>query len=92
MRVLDYAVEMENPDPPHPGLRPRPAKGFVLAFKLHCQKCGLTDFTRICNLRWQEATQEEAIKMAALTLPARRGAERRRNKQVDKLQVDKLEA
>ncbi len=54
LRILDYEVRHEeagNPD--NAELRPKAARGFVLAFKLHCQKCGMNDFVKISNLGWQ---------------------------------------
>lgn len=67
MRILDYDVQVEHAETPYPDLRPKAAKGFVLAFKLHCPKCGLTDFTKIGNLRWQKGTHDEALKISGFS-------------------------
>lgn len=67
LRVLDYAVHIEKEEFPYPETKPVPAKCFVLAFKVHCQKCGLTDFVKIGNLGWQEGTHGEALKRAGYT-------------------------
>lgn len=69
MRILDYDIQVEHPEIPHPDLKPKAARGFVLAFMLHCPKCGLTDFTKIGNLRWQEGTHSEALKMSGYSKP-----------------------
>lgn len=66
LRVLDYELRAESPKFPYPELKPTPAKGFVLAFKVHCQKCGLTDFVKIGNLGWQAGTHSEALKKTCL--------------------------
>ena len=64
MRVLDYGVDVLQPEIPFPELKPRAAKGFVLAFKLHCLNCGLIEFTKIGNIRWLKGTHSEALKNA----------------------------
>jgi predicted RNA-binding Zn-ribbon protein involved in translation (DUF1610 family) len=54
MRVLDYEVRHEQPENPYNDQSPSKAqKGFTLAFKLHCDKCGLSDFVKVSNLGWQ---------------------------------------
>lgn len=54
MRVLDYEVRHEQRENPYNvELSPKAARGFTLAFKLHCQKCGLSDFVKISNTGWQ---------------------------------------
>jgi hypothetical protein len=62
MRVLDYKVQHEQPDNPHNAeLSPKAAKGFTLAFKIHCEQCRHTDFVKISNLGWQGGMYEEAL-------------------------------
>ncbi|HAN93204.1 MAG TPA: hypothetical protein DCQ33_14160 [Nitrospira sp.] len=54
MRLLDYQVSQEQPDNPYnEQLKSKAMKGFTLAFKVHCEKCNLTDFVKISNLGWQ---------------------------------------
>ena len=55
MRVLDFEVrDTQAENRYNKDLKPKAARSFVLAFKLHCQRCGLTDFTKISNVGWQE--------------------------------------
>lgn len=67
MRVLDLEVRHEQPDNPYNAdlKKPKAARGFVLALKLHCQRCGLTDFTKISNLGWQGGQHSEALKTSS---------------------------
>ncbi len=54
MRVLEYCVHAEEPENTYNAQRKSQAKGgFTLAFKLHCEKCGLTDFVKVSNMGWQ---------------------------------------
>jgi hypothetical protein len=53
MRVLDWELRSEAPMAAYPDVKPHPAKTFTLAFKLHCQKCKLTDFVKVSNMGWQ---------------------------------------
>lgn len=54
LRLLDYDVREELADNPYNDqLKSRAEKGFTLAVKIHCEKCGLTDFVKISNLGWQ---------------------------------------
>lgn len=51
MRLLDYTVLEERLDNPYNELsKSKAAKGFTLAFQLHCEKCNLTDFVKVSNL------------------------------------------
>ena len=62
MRVLDYGVHESQPDNPYDGLEgitSRATKGFTLAFKIHCEECGLTDFVKVSNLGWQGGLYRE---------------------------------
>jgi hypothetical protein len=53
-RLLDYEVRYEQPGNPYNDqLKSKAMKSFILAFKLHCEKCGLTDFFKIANVGWQ---------------------------------------
>jgi hypothetical protein len=54
MRVLEYGVHADEPNSDrHPDLRPKPARDFVIVFKLHCNCCKLTDFVKVGNMGWQ---------------------------------------
>jgi hypothetical protein len=55
MRVLDYASHIEETagGTRYPEERPRQERDFVLAFKLYCPSCKLTDFVKIGNVGWQ---------------------------------------
>lgn len=63
MRVLDFEVRHEQAENPYNEelKKPKAIRGFVLAFKLHCQRCGLTDFTKISNLGWQGGLYADAL-------------------------------
>jgi predicted RNA-binding Zn-ribbon protein involved in translation (DUF1610 family) len=62
LRLLDYEVRQEQPDNPYNNqLKSQAGKGFTLAFKLHCEKCGLTDFVKISNLGWQGGDFEAVV-------------------------------
>ena len=54
MRVLDYGVHYGGTGgEQYPDERPKQTRDFVLAFKLYCKNCKLTDFTKIGNVGWQ---------------------------------------
>ncbi|OUM02850.1 hypothetical protein [Variovorax sp. JS1663] len=63
LRVLDHGVRHEQPDNPYDTKvgGPKSATGFVLALKVHCRKCGFTDFVKIGNLGWQGGKHQEAL-------------------------------
>jgi predicted nucleic-acid-binding Zn-ribbon protein len=67
MRILDYEVRHERPDNPYnEQFQLKAKRGFVLAFKLHCEKCGHTDFVKISNVGWQGGTHDEVLRRNAL--------------------------
>lgn len=54
LRILEYGVHSEEAaNPYNQGCRSKAKYGFALAFKLHCEKCGHTDFVKILNTGWQ---------------------------------------
>jgi hypothetical protein len=54
VRLLDYEVRHEQAGNPYNDqLKSTAPKSFILAFKLHCEKCDLTDFVKIGNLGLQ---------------------------------------
>jgi hypothetical protein len=65
MRPLDYEVRQEQLDNPYNDqLKSKAVKGFTLAFKLHCEKCNLTDFVKVSNLGRQGGDFEPLNKTA----------------------------
>jgi len=54
MRVMNYEVREERMGgTTYANEEPRSEWDFILALKLHCSKCTLTDFIKIGNLGWQ---------------------------------------
>ncbi len=54
MRILEYGVHYEaDGGKSYPDQRPRQARDFILAFKLFCPECKLTDFVKVGNVGWQ---------------------------------------
>ena len=54
MRILEYGIHAEEPKNPYDEhCKSKARYGFTLAFKLHCEKCGHTDFVKISNTSWQ---------------------------------------
>jgi hypothetical protein len=54
VRILEYGVHEKKAENPYNEKCKSKAKyGFSLAFKIHCEKCGLTDFVKISNTGWQ---------------------------------------
>lgn len=63
MRVLDYGEHVREKDNPYnEDFKLKARCGFTLAFKLHCENCGHTDFVKISNLGWQVGTHADALK------------------------------
>ena len=63
LRILDYEVRSEQPDNPYnKELNPKAERGFVIAFKLYCPKCGLTDFVKVGNMGWQGGTHAHTLR------------------------------
>lgn len=55
MRVLEYEVRVHKKENEYNEFYKKKATdGFTLAFHLHCEKCGLDDFTKISNIGLQE--------------------------------------
>lgn len=62
MRILEYDVHAEQPDNPYNDhCRSKAKYGFILAFKLHCEKCRHTDFVKVSNTGWQGGQQEQIL-------------------------------
>lgn len=72
LRVLDYEVRHEQANNPYNEQlgKPKASKGFVLAFKLYCQRCGFLDFTKIGNIGWQGGKHHEALSRTGTGTPS----------------------
>ena len=55
VRILEYGVHApQKEENEYNELCKSKAKyGFILVFKLHCEKCSSTDFVKISNIHWQ---------------------------------------
>ena len=54
MRVLEYTERERYIDNEYNEFCKSKAKyGFTLAFKIHCEKCGFTDFIKLTNMGYQ---------------------------------------
>ena len=61
MRLLDYTVhEEKSVNPYDERMKSKAAKGFTIAFKIHCEKCGITDFVKLSNLGWQGGNPKDS--------------------------------
>ena len=55
MRVLEYEVRVHTEENEYNEFYKKKAtEGFTLAFHLHCENCGLDDFTKISNIGLQQ--------------------------------------
>ena len=62
LRVLEYDVARENPGNRYDHQSSSNAgKTFTIAFKLHCENCGLTDFVKVSNGGWQHGRHADAL-------------------------------
>ena len=65
MRILEYGEHAKEPTNEYNALCKSKAKyGFTLVFKIHCEKCGFSDFVKIANTGWQGGKHSETMKMA----------------------------
>ncbi len=70
MRLLDFEERILGPaSEVDYGFKPAPARSFVLAIKMHCQQCGLTDFVKVGNTTWPAGTLQAILGRADLKLP-----------------------
>lgn len=54
LRVLDYGIHAESAENPYnDGVEQKAIGAFTIAFKLYCERCGLTDVTKLSNTGWQ---------------------------------------
>jgi len=62
MRILDYCAIQDTPENRvNSEMKIPAAKGFILAFKLYCEKCKHTDFVKIDNVGLQGGFYKDAI-------------------------------
>ena len=62
MRILEYrghAKEDINKYDAH--CKSKAKYGFTLVFKIHCEKCGHSDFVKVSNTGWQGGEHSEAL-------------------------------
>jgi len=60
MRILEYEAK-EGIDKYNADCKSKAKYGFTLAFKLHCEKCGHSDFVKVSNMGWQGGKHSEAL-------------------------------
>jgi ribosomal protein S27AE len=53
LQLLDFGTVIDRPAERYPEIRPGAKRDFTLAFQVRCDRCGLTDFFKISNWRWQ---------------------------------------
>ena len=55
LRLLDYGIHAQSAENPYNDQvkGPKAVGGFTLVFKLYCEQCGFTDFTKLSNTGWQ---------------------------------------
>lgn len=57
VRILDYGVhDQKDKNPYNDEFRMKAKSGFTLVFKIHCEKCGHTDFVKLSNMGLQGGT------------------------------------
>lgn len=63
MRLLEYGIHAEEAENPYNEQCTSKAKyGFMLVFKLHCEKCGFSDFVKVSNMDWQGGKLKVALR------------------------------
>ena len=62
MRILEYGEHGKDPTNEYNDKCKSKAKyGFTLVFKLHCEKCGFSDFVKISNMGWQGGKHSQTL-------------------------------
>jgi len=62
MRILEYGEHDREPINKYDvHCKSRAKYGFTLVFKLHCEKCGLSDIVKISSIGWQSGNHSEAL-------------------------------
>ena len=64
MRILEYGEHgtREAQNRYNDKCKSKAKYGFSLVLKLHCEKCGFSDFVKISNLGWQGGKHTEALR------------------------------
>lgn len=66
MRLLDYRIYEESQKSPYDGIEginSKSAKGFTLQFKIHCEKCNLSDTVKLTNINgWPKGEHSDSLK------------------------------
>jgi len=62
MRILEFGEHVKEPTNEYNAMCKSNAKyGFTLVFKLHCEKCGCSDFVKISNIGWQGSKHSQML-------------------------------
>jgi len=62
VRILEYGVHSEETENPYnKECKSRAKYGFTLVFKLHCEKCGHTNYVKVSNTGWQSGSHEDVL-------------------------------
>jgi hypothetical protein len=64
MRILEYGEhgERHSVNEYNAQCKSKAKYGFALAFKVHCEKCGHSDFVKLSNTGWQRGKHSEILK------------------------------
>ncbi|BBL56990.1 hypothetical protein MKFW12EY_06030 [Methylomonas koyamae] len=66
MRILDYRICEERDKSPYDGIEgisSTSSKGFTLQFKIHCEKCNLSDTVKLTNINgWPKGEHSVSLK------------------------------
>lgn len=64
MRILEFGEHAkEATNEYNANCKSKAKYGFTLVFKIHCEKCGFTDFVKISNTGWQGGKHSDAMTM-----------------------------
>jgi hypothetical protein len=71
MRILEYGehAPQEPASRYNDDCKNKAKYGFTLAFNLHCENCGYTDYVKLSNTGWQGGSHKESL--ARVTSAAR---------------------
>ena len=62
LRILEYELHpKESITEYNAQCKSKAEYGFTIVFKLHCEKCQLTDFVKLSNTGWQAGEYEKII-------------------------------
>ena len=60
-KFFEYLITNSD-NPYNKDLNPKAERGFIIAFKLYCPKCGLMDFVKVGNMGWQGGTHAHTLR------------------------------